>query len=49
MTYLIAEDSLNFIKLLDMLNVGGLSFENKDFDMLNTGRLSFENRKLVLV
>jgi len=45
MTYLFAEDSLTFIKLLDMLNASRLGFENRDFDMLNIGRFSFEDRE----
>ena len=45
MTYFFEEDSLTFIKLLDMLNVGRLAFENREVDMLNIGRLSFEDRE----
>ena len=45
MTYFFEEDSLTFIKLLDMLNVGILAFQNREFDMLNIGRLSFEDRE----
>jgi len=49
MTYLFAGDSLIFIQLLDRLNVGKLSFENKDFEILNVVRLRFKDTELVLV